>query len=171
MMCMERTLSTVSSRACHANERSPYELDSLEVAQLLTLRDAGNTRTAVWVGNLLCAAYGHCTPPLTGGDGLAKARRRVAIAEPQQPVAAARLHIAPNPASSAVQLAYLLKDQPVDAWLTVTDPAGRTIQRMRIMQKEGSLSWGIQSLASGVYAVGITEKGALVLSERLVIQR
>lgn len=138
--------------------------------ELLTLRDAGNNRTAVWVGNLLCGAYGHCTPPLTGGDGLAKARRRVAIAAPPATAPQAQLRIAPNPASSAVHFTYALKDAPVDAWLTVTDAMGRVAHRVRIAQQEGSLSWGIPNLAASVYAVCITDNKEVLLSERLVIQ-
>jgi hypothetical protein len=157
-------------RIAHDDERNPYELDSTEVADLLGLRGSGSDRAAAWVGNLLCAAYGHCTPPLTGGDGLAKMRRRVAIAAPPETTAQAQLRIAPNPASSAVQFTYLLKDAPVDAWLTVTDAMGRVAHRVRIAQQEGSLSWGIPNLSAGFYTASLTEKGISLLSEKLIIQ-
>jgi len=44
------------------------------------------------------------------------------------------------------------------------------MHQARIAQNEGSLSWDFQSLAAGVYAVSVTEKGRVELSEKLVIQ-
>jgi len=84
--------------------------------------------------------------------------------------AAATLRIAPNPASTSTTFTYTLKQVPQHAWLSITDLAGRPVQQIRIVDREGSFSWAAPQLPAGVYLVHLTENGAAQASVRLVVQ-
>ena len=149
--------------------RSAVELDSTEVAGLEALIVDHHDRPAIWISNLLCAVYGKCRPPLTGGDGEPKRRRRPVL-PPNERLSDGRLLIIPNPASTSTSFAYTLQGAPEDAWLAVHDLTGRSIYLVRLAQREGVLIWGIQSLAAGVYNVTVTESGIPVRTEKLILQ-
>jgi len=153
------------------DERAPHQLDSTEVAELIALGSGGsNDRVATWINNLLCAVYDHCTPPLTGGDGLPKSNPRQTYAQPPTGGSTGSLRIAPNPASTSTTFTYVLKHAPKDASLQLTDLAGRTVHQVRLAQREGIVTWDTQHLVAGIYVVSIRDKGRVVLSEKLIIQ-
>ena len=81
-----------------------------------------------------------------------------------------RLTVQPNPATTTTTFTYQLKQEPQDAWLTVTDIIGRPVHRIRLAQQAGVVTWGIQNMAGGVYTVSIADRGRVVLSEKLVVQ-
>ena len=151
------------------DERSAYELDGGEVEDLEELIEDNYGRPDIWVSNLLCAVYGICRPPATGGDGEPKALRifvQPAVDSPR----VANLHIAPNPASASTTFTYALKGEQEDALLTINDLTGRAVHRIRLMQVQGVVTWTTQGQAPGVYMATLTEGGTSVITEKLVLQ-
>ncbi len=105
----------------------------------------------------------------TRGSGGPKARR--VITRPYKPtVRHGSLVIAPNPAATYTNFAYTLQGAPKEAWLTVSDLAGRTLHRTRLVQQAGVVTWDTQGMATGVYTVTITEGGTAMRTEKLVLQ-
>ena len=151
------------------DERTAYQLDSAEVAELDALILDRYDRPATWISNLLCVVYGHCRPPMTGGGGELEMRRLPQFEETNARTWN-RLAVQPNPASITTTFTYVLQQVPHDAWLTVTDMIGRMVHHERIAQQEGLSIFGVSGLSAGVYTVNIIERGEVLLSERLVIQ-
>jgi len=156
--------------AAHEDERGAYQLDSAEVAELDALILDRYDRPAIWISNLLCVVYGHCRPPMTGGGGEPQMRHLPLPVEAEANTWP-RLTVLPNPATTTTAFTYQLKQEPQDAWLTVTDLMGRPVHRIRLVQKAGTVNWGIQNMAVGVYMVSVTDQGKVLLSEKLAVQR
>lgn len=94
-------------QAAANDERDAYQLDTAEVQALIALVGDHYDRPAVWASNLLCAAYGHCRAPYTGGGGEMGPKRHQPRKEPPAPAASA-LQLHPNPASHWVAMNYHL---------------------------------------------------------------
>ena len=154
----------------HEDERSAYQLDSTEVADLDALILNRYDRPAIWISSLLCMVYGHCRPPMTGGGGEPK-RQILRAPDASKPGIRDHLSVQPNPASTSVSFAYSLSSLPNECWLTVTDLMGRTIHRQSITQQQGSAFFTVENLAAGVYTVSVAQSGEVLLSDLMVVQQ
>jgi len=155
-----------------AEDRNAYQLTSLEVAVLDSMAADHYDRPSVWASNLLCAVYGICRAPYTGGgDGLMELQSLM-----EQPAAVPSainpaLLLQPNPASSGVTMVYSLPGNRGSAKLLVRDISGRIVQELTIGGEQGQATWTVQQVVPGVYSVELLCNGRMVGIERLVIQR
>ena len=154
------------------DERNAYQLTSLEAAALDSMVADHYDRPSIWASNLLCAVYGICRAPYTGGGG-ALELQRLPITLPPPPTASANpaLRLQPNPASSGVTMVYNLPGNIGAAKLIVRDINGRLVQVITIGGEQGQATWSVQQVVPGVYSVELVREGRTVSTERLVIQR
>jgi hypothetical protein len=150
------------------DERDAYQLDSTEVQTLIALVGDHYDRPSVWAGNLLCAAYGHCRAPYTGGGEAGPKRHHPRKEAP--PAAPPALQLHPNPAQSWVAISYLLPGHTGAVNLVVRDAQGRLFGQLTAAGQEGQRVWDTRSLAPGIYTVELRREGHLEYTERLVVQ-
>jgi hypothetical protein len=152
------------------DDRGPYDLTSTEVEALKEMVGEHYDRPAVWASNLLCAAYGHCRAPYTGGSG----------GDPKQLVlpqegsvslpASSTLRLYPNPANGWVTMNYYLPGHAGVVNLVVRDASGRILVQLNAGGEQGQRVWDTRQVAPGIYAVELRREGRIEGIERLVIQ-
>ena len=152
--------------------RNAFNLDSAQVQALGSIMAQAYDRPASLISNLLCVAYGHCRPPLTGGeeDGTPKNL-------PYTPLPIIWEHLAPtlslkpNPANTWVAIDYKLVGSLDDVVLSIQDVNGRSLFTQRLQDSEGQVVWDTRSIAQGTYTVIIRQGKDKQKSETLIIQR
>lgn len=163
MLALIDLMETVAMDNRAEDELNVAEQDALE-AQMSPYAD----RPAVWAQNLLCFHYGRCTSPVTGGENEPKSARE--IREPflaaEQPV----LVVRPNPATTWATFDYTLPMEPSDAWISITDAQGRTVERMQVKQTSAQLVWDTRSVAPGAYQVQLIAGQQRLRTEKLIVQ-
>ncbi|MBK9416699.1 MAG: right-handed parallel beta-helix repeat-containing protein [Flavobacteriales bacterium] len=166
----QRMLSYVELlTTAHGAGRSEDQLTAAEVSTLASLVGDHYDRPAVWASNLLCAQYGQCRSPYTGGKAAVKSRTAqhptVEVAE-----AATGLQIHPNPASAWTAFTYKMPGNGATLHLRVRDSQGRVLFFTPAAGEEGQVVWDCRGVAPGVYTVELLREGKLERSERLIIQ-
>ena len=169
----QRMLDLISFVAdIRGNGRSEMQLDSGEVAALQVLMGDAYDRPAALISNLLCFGYGHCRPPLTGGedDGGPKALPYTPL-PPKGALAQAELRIHPNPASTWVAIDYDLLVKPTDAAIIIRDMTGREVKRIMLRDQKHQVVWDTRQVAPGSYTVVLQNKQRQLRAEKLIIRQ
>lgn len=170
----QRMFTLIGVLATAADEsRDAYHLNISEVSELQELVGEEYDRPAVWASNLLCAVYGQCRAPFTGGAGASKSgrtRTRQRVTE-APPVSQDSFRIQPNPARSHVTFAYERKDGGTRGRIVVSDLAGRTMATLPMNGRQGQQAWDAQGVAPGTYLVQYLGGSQVLHGERLVIQQ
>jgi hypothetical protein len=156
----------------HGNGRSEMQLDSGEVATLESLMGDAYDRPATLISNLLCFGYGHCRPPLTGGeeDEEPKALPYTPLPHGKAEVQATLL-VHPNPASTWVAIDYDLLIKPTDAAIVIRDLAGREVRRITLREQRRQVVWDSRQAAPGSYTVVLLNSGRRLGTEKLIIRQ
>ncbi|HRH38029.1 MAG TPA: T9SS type A sorting domain-containing protein, partial [Flavobacteriales bacterium] len=151
------------------DDRDAYHLDSVEVTVLDSMVVDHYDRPSIMIRNLLCAVYGICYTPCTGGsEGEPQSRRP----DPPPPVVVPKpaVHLQPNPASNWVTISYDMPGNSAAAKLLVRDMSGRVVQEFTIGGEKGQVTWTVQPTGSGVYSVELQRGGKTLSTERLIAQ-
>ncbi|MFZ1691996.1 MAG: right-handed parallel beta-helix repeat-containing protein [Flavobacteriales bacterium] len=155
--------------AAKDNSRDAYTLNAQEQQDLEDLARDRYDRPAVWASNLLCAQYGQCRAPYTGGAPSAKSVRR-----PQRQAAAhatsTALGIHPNPANNWAAISYRVPGNRATLLLRIRDAQGRLAHTLQASGEEGQVLWDTRGTAPGVYTVELLRDGRVERTERLIIQ-
>jgi hypothetical protein len=151
--------------------RNAYQLNPAEVQQLAAMVDVHYDRPANWASNLLCAVYGQCRAPYTGGAGVEKSRGRTRDTSKPEPERGAAFSVQPNPARDHVVLRYDFGGPAPHARAVLRDPGGRILQHMQLRGERGQEHLTLADLANGSYVIQYFSGEQLVHSERFVIQR
>ncbi len=149
--------------------RNAYRLVGQEVDDLETLVGVEYDRPAVWGSNLLCAIYGRCRAPYTGGIVEPKSLRATSD-EPIPSGTVTGLQVQPNPASTWVAFNYQVPDNTGLLQLRVRDAGGRVVHSLQAAGTVGQQVWDTRNAAPGVYSVELLREGRSIHTERLVIQ-
>ncbi len=154
------------------NGRSEMQLDSSEVATLEGLMGDAYDRPATLISNLLCFGYGHCRPPLTGGeeDEEPKSLPYTPLPHGKAEVQATLL-VHPNPANTWVAFDYDLLIEPTDAAIVIRDLAGREIRRIALREQRQQVVWDTRQAAPGSYTVVLLNSGRQLRTEKLIIRQ
>jgi hypothetical protein len=163
MLALIDLMETVAADNRAEDELTVAEQDALE-AQMGPYAD----RPAVWAQNLLCFHYGRCTPPVTGGENAPKSAREVRkpFLADEQPV----LVVLPNPATTWATFDYTLPMEPQNAWITIMDAQGRSMERLAVKQAAGQLVWDTREVAPGLYHVELVVNGQRMQTEKLIVK-
>ncbi len=163
MLALIDLMETVAGDNRTEDELTLAEQDALE-AQMAPYAD----RPAVWAQNLLCFHYGRCTPPVTGGENEPKSALEVRkpFLTDEQPV----LVVLPNPATTWATFDYTLPMEPENAWITIMDAQGRSMERLAVKQAAGQLVWDTREVAPGLYPVELVVNGQRLQSEKLIVK-
>jgi hypothetical protein len=151
--------------------RNAYQLNPAEVQQLAAMVDVHYDRPANWASNLLCAVYGQCRAPYTGGAGVEKSRGRTRDTSKPEPERGAAFSVQPNPARDHVVLRYDFGGPAPHARAVLRDPGGRILQHMQLRGERGQEHLTLADLANGSYVIQYFSGEQLVHSERFVVQR
>lgn len=151
--------------------RNAYQLNPAEVQQLAAMVDVHYDRPANWASNLLCAVYGQCRAPYTGGAGVEKSRGRTRDTSKPEPERGAAFSVQPNPARDHVVLRYDFGGPAPHARAVLRDSGGRILQHMQLRGERGQEHLTLADLANGSYVIQYFSGEQLVHSERFVIQR
>jgi len=148
--------------------RDLRQLDAGEIAAWEALIQDHYDRPATWISNTLCFHYGICRPPLTGGDSEPK---RLIRDRREEAVEAARtFKLQPNPATTFVTLNFALLASDTDGAWRVLDPIGRIVASEKLQGTKGQALLDTRAWAKGAYTVQCTVAGALVHTEKLILQ-
>ena len=153
-----------------ANGRSEAELTTNEQDALEAIIADQRDRPATWAQNILCFHYGRCRAPLTG-DGKAVPKSRQVMKTTDSDRAEASLRIYPNPASKYATVEVDLAADPVIASVELKDVAGKVLQTLRVSSSMAQLVFDCGQLASGTYTVQLVNKGAVLITEKLVVKQ
>ncbi len=166
----QRMLSYVELLAtAHGAGRNEDQLTAAEQSMLSDLVGDLYDRPAVWASNLLCAQYGQCRSPYTGGKPADKSRTvQRPTATPVE--AAIGLQIHPNPASAWTAFTYKLPGNGATLHLRVRDSQGRVLFFTPAAGEEGQVVWDSRGVSTGVYTVELLREGTVERTERLIIQ-
>ncbi|MBX2980203.1 MAG: T9SS type A sorting domain-containing protein [Flavobacteriales bacterium] len=148
--------------------RTSWQLDSAEVAQLSTLVGIHYDRPAIWAGNLLCAAYGKCRAPYTGGDATPKNAKPGRTRKPITGKHSFTAH--PNPANSYVVLSHQVPSNTGTLHLVVRDLSGRGLKHFTATGEIGQTVWDTRGITPGVYTVELQHEGRSLETLRVVVQ-
>ncbi len=152
----------------YAQDRSTHQLDSAEVAQLALLVGEHYDRPAVWASNLLCAVYGSCRAPYTGGDVEPKAQKPRGHKKPVSSGGMLTAH--PNPADTWVALSHHVPGNTAVLQMVVRDMAGRVVQTFTAGGAQGQTLWDIRGLAAGAHSVELLRDGRTLEVVRVVLK-
>ena len=149
--------------------RDAYELNSTERSLLSNLVADHYDRPSGWAANLLCAAYGNCRPPNTGGGRTTHAMVPHTLS-PTEAAPTPSFTLQPNPASTWCAVSFQgLTDHTV-AELLLEDASGRTIQRAMARGAQGQVLFDTRGLAPGVYLMRLSGSAMSPSAQRLVVQ-
>ncbi|MDX9750885.1 MAG: hypothetical protein RBT71_07365 [Flavobacteriales bacterium] len=151
------------------DDRDPYHLTPAEVETLQEMVDTHYDRPSVWASNLLCAAYGDCRPPYTGGGGATPKHLFLPEEEPAPVIAPSALRLHPNPANGWVAMNYHLPGHAGAVVLVVRDAGGRVLHQLSAAGEQGQRVWDTRGQAPGLYTVELWRDGRVEQTERLVI--
>jgi len=152
------------------NSRNAYQLNGTEVAALETMAADHYDRPSNYANNLLCAAYGKCRPPLTGGSARPKAARPRPTPRPAE-AAASLFTLYPNPANAYVQLNYNCGTATTTHGLIVVrEISGRTVATLPMAGNVGQQVLDTRTLAAGSYLVAFTNGATTLHTEKLIVQ-
>jgi hypothetical protein len=132
--------------------------------------DGHYDKAAVWAGNLLCAVYGRCRTPSTGGGSGDTKSLMPPPTTTERTTSNRTLQLNPNPARGQVAVVYELKDAVGSVELVMRDPAGREVDRLLLGAAVGRVDWTISGLPAGVYTVELRNSGHVQQVSRLVLQ-
>jgi hypothetical protein len=154
--------------AWQQQNRSIFELDSLEVAILLDFAENTGGKAALMARGILEYAYDHhycnCLPV----DD-ATAWKSMAAMPGNDADNGLSIQAVPNPASTWVAFNFALPVHVNEAVLQITDVHGRSITSFAITVNQGQQVWDIRDMKKGVYlytlkAGAITKNGKLIIN-------
>lgn len=152
------------------DDRDAYDLTPTEVETLKGMVGTHYDRPSVWASNLLCAAYGHCRAPYTGGSG-GDPKQLILPQEELAPLpASSALRLYPNPANGGVTMSYHLPGHSGIVHLVVRDASGRVLVQLNAAGEQGQRIWDMRGIAPGIYTVELHRGRYVERTERLVIQ-
>ncbi|MBK8498583.1 MAG: right-handed parallel beta-helix repeat-containing protein [Flavobacteriales bacterium] len=151
------------------DDRNSYQLTATEITQLKNLIGDVYDRPSAWIRNLLCAAYGDCMPPYTGGgEEVPKATRQFAqdLWTVERPTL---FTVMPNPARTWVALNYA-GVAAEDGRIVVHDLQGRVVQSTKLNGPVGQVVWDVRGLPAGIYMAELFSAGKLLEAQQVVVQ-
>jgi len=168
----DRMLSFIDFRqSLKANGRTMAELDAAEVEQLQTLIAGAYDRPATWMQNILCFLYDRCRTPMTGGDEEAPKARGLQHAVNSTSQASPFLKVFPNPTTTWAALDYDLTEEVDRVTLLVRDALGRPVEQMVLVGRKGKVILDTRPFAPGLYTIELSERGRILATEKLVVER
>ena len=151
--------------------RDEYALNSAEVDVLLDLVGEHYDRPAIWASNLLCAGYGKCRAPYTGGAGKNKSGHSRQRASEPISVANSTFAVYPNPSRDQVVLRYDFGAQATQLRAELRDAVGRIVASIPLDGARGQTVFDTTPFAPGTYLVQYLGANGLAGTVPLVIQR
>jgi hypothetical protein len=153
--------------AWQQQNRSIFELDSLEIAILLDFAENTNGKAALMARGILEYAYGYhfcnCLPV----DDPA-AWKSTALMPGSAVDNGLSIQAAPNPASTWVAFNFTLPVHVNEAVLQITDVHGRSITSFVITTKQGQQVWDIRDVKKGIYLYTL-KAGTMSKNGKLII--
>jgi hypothetical protein len=154
--------------AWQQQNRSIFELDSLEIAILVDFAENASGKAALMARGILEYAYGYhfcnCLPV----DDPAAWKSTAAM--PGSDVDnGLSIQAVPNPASTWVAFNFTLPVHVNEAVLQITDVHGKSITSFVINTKQGQQVWDIRDVKKGVYLYTL-KAGAMSKNGKLIIQ-
>ena len=168
---MAYALGPYISGACDAaaDNRDLYHLNTGELGTLQTLVNDHYDRASRWASNLLCAAYGICSPPHTGSAGEPRSATHLDASHGTEPNAPA-LIVQPNPAATWAAFSYTLPTDATQARIAVRDIGGRSVYTTTAHGAQGQVLWDTRAIAAGLYSVELEHSGRTIAIQKVVVQ-
>lgn len=151
--------------------RSAHQLNPAEVQQLVAMVDVHYDRPANWASNLLCAVYGQCRAPYTGGAGVEKSGGRTRDTSKPDDRSEASFGIYPNPARDQLTLHYEQGAEAQVAVANLRDANGRMVGSIPLNANAGQHTLSVAHLAPGAYTVQYLSGNRVVGTVPFLIQR
>jgi hypothetical protein len=60
--------------------------------------------------------------------------------------------------------------EPQNAWITIMDAQGRSMERIAVRQAAGQLVWDTREVAPGLYHVELVVSGQRLQTEKLIVK-
>jgi len=142
------------------------QLNSADISELQSIADLNKGFASAMAKNILCFGYGICTytPPV--GEGGSGSR----IAYPRRNNSSANeVTVIPNPASTFATFHWDIPSLDGNAFLKITDLAGRPLLNQLISQKQGQFIWDTRKIENGVYLYQVIKEGRNIGLGKIII--
>jgi hypothetical protein len=151
-------------------QRSIFDLDSLEVTNLLYIAENSHGTAGIQAKGILEYAYGYhfCNCIEADESGLKSGK-------PFNPASLEKLSgieitVVPNPAKDWAAFNYTLPGNATSGVIVISDASGKEVNSVPVSGKQGQQIWDTRAVQSGVYfytlsAGGFSKHGKIVISK------
>jgi len=138
--------------------RNIFGLNADEIKQLSSIADSSRGTAGTQAKGILEFAYGYnyqdC--PQIAGFGFKSSPAEQKNDEKESDLF---ISVQPNPAGTLTVFKYSLPEDCAEAWLSVSDVAGRTIATILCNQAHSRIEWNTNGIEPGLYFYTLSAKG------------
>ncbi|MBE9480205.1 MAG: T9SS type A sorting domain-containing protein [Bacteroidetes bacterium] len=150
--------------------RNILELDSTEVANLVSIAENSNGTAGTQAKNILEYGYGYhyyICPNLNGTDAYKSSS--INIDKPGK-ANGIKITVRPNPAREWTTFNYQLPDEMSNGVIKITDVYGKLIETIAISGNKGQWIWDTRNIKQGVYfynlnTAGFSKTGKIIINK------
>ncbi|NQU35757.1 MAG: T9SS type A sorting domain-containing protein [Bacteroidetes bacterium] len=142
-----------------SENRSIYQLDSLEIADLIWLADSSTKEARSYARNILEFAYddSYCNCLYVSDSNTMKSSD-INISGYNQ-LMICTIEAIPNPAKDWTEFKYQLPHNSVGGKITITDIRGSILEALSVSGNEGVKLWDTRNIPNGVYIITLSTNG------------
>lgn len=152
-----------------SQNRDIYQLDSIEMADLLWMADSATLAAKEQARNILEFAYDYhyCNCQYISDTTVMKTSGAINLNMGE--ITGLSINVKPNPASDWIQFSYKLPYNALTGEILITDISGKFIDRLNVTGAKGMKLWDTQNITQGVYLYtlisnGFSHTGKIVIS-------
>ncbi len=152
------------------NNKTIYNLDSLQIATLETYAYSNNYRGAILARNILCALYDICIDDIPAPPRSLRVGSNEGNNHNNIPFIAS-VKVMPNPASEYAAFIWDMKSFDKSSVLYIYDQNGKIIVTQPIHTQQGEWVWNVKNIPDGVYVYTFKSDQLVLFSGKLMINK
>ena len=152
------------------NNKTIYNLDSLQIAALETYAYSNNYRGAILARNILCALYDICIDDIPAPPRSLRVGSNEGNNHNNIPFIAS-VKVMPNPVSEYTAFIWDMKSFDKSSVLHIYDQNGKIIVTQPIHTQQGEWVWNVKNIPDGVYVYTFKSDQLVLFSGKLIISK
>jgi hypothetical protein len=151
-------------------QRSIFDLDSLEVANLVNIAENSHGTAGLQAKGILEYAYGYHYCNCIGVDNSGYKSSNAFNPGAFEKLLGIEISVEPNPAKEWAVFKYSLPESSAEGVIKISDASGKLITTIPINGKQGQKIWDTREIRSGMYfytlhVSGFKKNGKIVVSK------